>query len=48
MSDTLARATSDRRQDQVVWPDPSPLAAWWDSVMNTEKSSAPAAPRFAR
>lgn len=41
MSDITTQFISNRVQDQVVWPDPSPLASWWDSVMAAEITPAP-------
>ncbi|WP_282776859.1 MULTISPECIES: hypothetical protein [unclassified Nocardia] len=38
MSDTAAPDRNDRRQDRVVWPEPSPLASWWDRVMFAESA----------
>ncbi|NLU85106.1 hypothetical protein [Rhodococcus sp. HNM0569] len=26
------------QDDPVVWPDPSPLAEWWDDVVGTSRS----------
>ncbi|MGW5110358.1 hypothetical protein [Nocardia sp. NPDC004123] len=41
MCDTTVRPISNQRQEQVIWPDPSPLASWWDSVMGAEHISTP-------
>lgn len=48
MSDATVQSTGDRRKDRVVWPDPSPLAPWWDRVMSTENASAQSVDRWAR
>ncbi|MEU6584157.1 hypothetical protein [Nocardia sp. NPDC046763] len=48
MSDTTAQPAIGRVRDSVVWPDPSPLASWWHSVMHPETSSAPQTLRTAR
>ncbi|WP_155981340.1 hypothetical protein [Nocardia sp. BMG111209] len=39
------RESDDSLADTVVWPDPSPLTAWWQQVMQTpaEQTVPPAA-----
>ncbi|PXX56317.1 hypothetical protein DFR70_12058 [Nocardia tenerifensis] len=39
MSDTTNPSMTDRGQDQVVWPEPSPLDSWWNSVMYVDSTS---------
>ncbi len=40
MSDTATRSVTGQGRGSVVWPDPSPLDSWWQSVMYAEVGSA--------
>ncbi len=48
MIDSTTKYTSDLRQERVDWPDPSPLASWWDSVMYANHTSSPEIRRTSR
>ncbi|MVU82244.1 hypothetical protein GPX89_34035 [Nocardia sp. ET3-3] len=38
---TTAQPPVRRVRHGVVWPDPSPLDAWWHSVMFSEADTTP-------
>ncbi|MFE9574911.1 hypothetical protein ACFYO1_00860 [Nocardia sp. NPDC006044] len=42
-SQQAATDTTARSGSAVVWPDPSPLAAWWQQVMEPGTGEFPAA-----
>lgn len=39
MIEPTTKNATDLRQERVDWPDPSPLALWWDSVMYADQTS---------
>ncbi len=48
MLDSTTKNATDLGQERVDWPDPSPLASWWDRVMYTNHTSNPEVRRTAR
>ncbi len=48
MIDSTTKYPTDLRQERVDWPDPSPLASWWDSVMYVNRTSSPEVRRTSR
>ncbi|WP_405177573.1 hypothetical protein OG225_25185 [Nocardia sp. NBC_01377] len=37
MTDNPQRKDIDTEEQPVKWPDPSPLADWWEQVMGLDK-----------